>query len=97
LTAAQLGRACHPNLTFFHEVDKGGHFAAWKEPELFSAELRGRLQLNSVESRPLEHGFDDPHHRSQRLLVRQPHRGGGHNLPQQASAAFAQAVIDVAQ
>jgi len=27
-------------LIYFNEVDKGGHFAAWEEPELFSAELR---------------------------------------------------------
>jgi pimeloyl-ACP methyl ester carboxylesterase len=30
----------YPNLTYFNEVDKGGHFAAWEEPELFAAELR---------------------------------------------------------
>jgi pimeloyl-ACP methyl ester carboxylesterase len=30
----------YPNLIYFNEVDKGGHFAAWEEPELFSAELR---------------------------------------------------------
>ena len=30
----------YPNLTYFNEVDKGGHFAAWEEPELFSSELR---------------------------------------------------------
>jgi pimeloyl-ACP methyl ester carboxylesterase len=30
----------YPNVTYFNEVDKGGHFAAWEEPELFSAELR---------------------------------------------------------
>jgi pimeloyl-ACP methyl ester carboxylesterase len=30
----------YPKLGYFHEVDKGGHFAAWEEPELFSAELR---------------------------------------------------------
>jgi pimeloyl-ACP methyl ester carboxylesterase len=30
----------YPTLTYFHKVDKGGHFAAWEEPELFSAELR---------------------------------------------------------
>jgi pimeloyl-ACP methyl ester carboxylesterase len=30
----------YPNLVYFNEVDKGGHFAAWEEPELFSAELR---------------------------------------------------------
>ena len=33
-------RRAYRNLIYFHEVDKGGHFAAWKESELFSAELR---------------------------------------------------------
>jgi pimeloyl-ACP methyl ester carboxylesterase len=28
------------NVMYFNEVDKGGHFAAWEEPELFSQELR---------------------------------------------------------
>jgi pimeloyl-ACP methyl ester carboxylesterase len=30
----------YPNLVYFNEVDKGGHFAAWEEPELFSQEMR---------------------------------------------------------
>jgi pimeloyl-ACP methyl ester carboxylesterase len=30
----------YPNLIYFNEVDRGGHFAAWEEPELFSEELR---------------------------------------------------------
>jgi pimeloyl-ACP methyl ester carboxylesterase len=30
----------YPNLIYFNEVDKGGHFAAWEEPALFAAELR---------------------------------------------------------
>ena len=30
----------YPTLVYFNKVDKGGHFAAWEEPELFSAELR---------------------------------------------------------
>ncbi|MGH3085192.1 MAG: epoxide hydrolase family protein [Gaiellaceae bacterium] len=30
----------YPGLAYFNEVDKGGHFAAWEEPELFSSELR---------------------------------------------------------
>ena len=30
----------YPDLAYFNEVDKGGHFAAWEEPELFSAEMR---------------------------------------------------------
>jgi pimeloyl-ACP methyl ester carboxylesterase len=30
----------YPNVIYFNEVDKGGHFAAWEEPELFSREIR---------------------------------------------------------
>ena len=30
----------YPNLTYFNEADKGGHFAAWEEPRLFSEEVR---------------------------------------------------------
>ena len=30
----------YPTLTYFNKVDRGGHFAAWEEPEVFSAELR---------------------------------------------------------
>jgi pimeloyl-ACP methyl ester carboxylesterase len=30
----------YPTLTYFNEVDRGGHFPAWEEPELFSAEVR---------------------------------------------------------
>jgi pimeloyl-ACP methyl ester carboxylesterase len=30
----------YPNTVYFNEVDKGGHFAAWEEPELFSQEMR---------------------------------------------------------
>jgi pimeloyl-ACP methyl ester carboxylesterase len=30
----------YPSLGYFNEVDRGGHFAAWEEPELFSQELR---------------------------------------------------------
>ena len=30
----------YPGLAYFNEAAKGGHFAAWEEPELFSAELR---------------------------------------------------------
>jgi pimeloyl-ACP methyl ester carboxylesterase len=33
-------RRAYRNLIYFHEVDKGGHFAAWEQPELFSTELR---------------------------------------------------------
>ena len=32
--------AGYPNVTYFNEADRGGHFAAWEEPELFSEEVR---------------------------------------------------------
>ena len=31
----------YPNVTYFNEVDKGGHFAAWEEPELFATRSGG--------------------------------------------------------
>jgi pimeloyl-ACP methyl ester carboxylesterase len=34
----------YPNVIYFNEVDKGGHFAAWEEPELFSDELRAAFR-----------------------------------------------------
>jgi pimeloyl-ACP methyl ester carboxylesterase len=30
----------YPNLIYFNEVDRGGHFAAWEQPQLFSEEIR---------------------------------------------------------
>ena len=32
------------NLIYFHEADRGGHFAAWEEPELFAAEVRAAFR-----------------------------------------------------
>jgi pimeloyl-ACP methyl ester carboxylesterase len=34
----------YPNLVYFHEVDKGNHFAAWQEPELFTSEVRAAFR-----------------------------------------------------
>jgi pimeloyl-ACP methyl ester carboxylesterase len=36
--------ASYPNVTYFNAVDKGGHFAAWEEPEVFSDEVRAAFQ-----------------------------------------------------
>ncbi|HMH83508.1 MAG TPA: epoxide hydrolase, partial [Gemmatimonadales bacterium] len=36
--------ASYPNVIYFNEVDKGGHFAAWEEPEVFSEEVRAAFQ-----------------------------------------------------
>jgi pimeloyl-ACP methyl ester carboxylesterase len=37
-------RRAYHHLSYFNEVGKGGHFAAWEEPELFSAELRAAFR-----------------------------------------------------
>jgi pimeloyl-ACP methyl ester carboxylesterase len=34
----------YPNLAYFGTAEKGGHFAAWEEPELFAAELRAAFK-----------------------------------------------------
>ena len=34
----------YPNLIYFNEVDRGGHFAAWEQPQLFSEEVRVALR-----------------------------------------------------
>jgi pimeloyl-ACP methyl ester carboxylesterase len=34
----------YPNLIYFNVVDKGGHFAAWEQPQLFSEELRAAFR-----------------------------------------------------
>jgi pimeloyl-ACP methyl ester carboxylesterase len=34
----------YPNVMYFNEVDKGGHFAAWEEPDLFSSEMRAAFK-----------------------------------------------------
>jgi pimeloyl-ACP methyl ester carboxylesterase len=37
-------RRAYRNLSYFNEVDKGGHFAAWEQPELLAAELRAAFR-----------------------------------------------------
>jgi pimeloyl-ACP methyl ester carboxylesterase len=34
----------YPDLSYYGEADRGGHFAAWEEPELFSAEIRAAFR-----------------------------------------------------
>ncbi len=34
----------YPTLVYFNKVDRGGHFAAWEEPELFSTEVRAAFR-----------------------------------------------------
>jgi len=37
-------RAYPGNLIYFHKVDRGGHFAAWEQPDLFAAEMRAAFR-----------------------------------------------------
>jgi pimeloyl-ACP methyl ester carboxylesterase len=37
-------RRAYPNLVYFNEVDKGGHFAAWEQPQLFTEEVRAAFK-----------------------------------------------------
>jgi pimeloyl-ACP methyl ester carboxylesterase len=34
----------YPNLIYYHQVDRGGHFAAWEQPQLFASELRAAFR-----------------------------------------------------
>jgi pimeloyl-ACP methyl ester carboxylesterase len=36
--------AVYPGLAYFNEVERGGHFAAWEEPQLFSEEVRAAFR-----------------------------------------------------
>ncbi len=41
----------YPKLIYYNEVDKGGHFAAWEQPQLFARELRAAFaSLRSKQS-----------------------------------------------
>ena len=35
----------YPKLIYYNRLDKGGHFAAWEQPELFSAETASGVQI----------------------------------------------------
>ena len=55
-------RRAYRNLIYFNEVDKGGHFAAWEQPELFCAELRAAfrsLRSALTDQQVLTHAKDE--------------------------------------
>jgi hypothetical protein len=37
-------RRAYRNLIYYHQVGKGGHFAGWEPPQLFSEELRAAFK-----------------------------------------------------
>jgi pimeloyl-ACP methyl ester carboxylesterase len=43
-TPRSWAEQAYPNLIYYNEVDRGGHFAAWEQPQLLSAEIRAAFQ-----------------------------------------------------
>jgi pimeloyl-ACP methyl ester carboxylesterase len=43
-TPRSWAEKAYPNLTYFNEADRGGHFAAWEEPDLLAAEVRAAFR-----------------------------------------------------
>lgn len=43
-TPRSWAEKAYPTLSYFNEVDRGGHFAAWEEPELFATEIRAAFR-----------------------------------------------------
>jgi pimeloyl-ACP methyl ester carboxylesterase len=37
-------QSAYPSLVYYHKLEKGGHFAAWEQPELFTQEVRAGLR-----------------------------------------------------
>jgi len=44
-------RRAFPSLIYFHEADRGGHFAMWEHPELFASEMRAAFKSVRANSR----------------------------------------------
>jgi pimeloyl-ACP methyl ester carboxylesterase len=43
-TPRSWAEKAYPTLSYFGEAERGGHFAAWEEPELFAAQLRAAFR-----------------------------------------------------
>jgi pimeloyl-ACP methyl ester carboxylesterase len=43
-TPRSWAERAYPKLIYYNKLDKGGHFAAWEQPELFAAEVRAAFQ-----------------------------------------------------
>ncbi|WP_312846566.1 hypothetical protein [Sphingopyxis sp. PET50] len=38
----------YKNIVYWNELPRGGHFAAWEQPELFAAEVRAAFALMAL-------------------------------------------------
>jgi pimeloyl-ACP methyl ester carboxylesterase len=43
-TPRSWAEQAYTNLIYYNEVDRGGHFAAWEQPQLFSDEVRAAFR-----------------------------------------------------
>ncbi len=43
-TSRRWVQECYPTLVHYNELPKGGHFAAWEQPELFADEVRASFR-----------------------------------------------------
>jgi pimeloyl-ACP methyl ester carboxylesterase len=43
-TPRSWAEQAYPNLIYYNELDRGGHFAAWEQPQLFSGEVRAAFR-----------------------------------------------------
>jgi pimeloyl-ACP methyl ester carboxylesterase len=55
-TPRSWAEKAYPTLSYFNEVEKGGHFAAWEEPELFATELRAAFKAQRAPQIPQPRG-----------------------------------------
>jgi pimeloyl-ACP methyl ester carboxylesterase len=43
-TPRSWAERAYPKLIYYNKVPKGGHFAAWEQPQLYSEEIRAGLR-----------------------------------------------------
>jgi hypothetical protein len=49
-TPQSWAKKSYPTLNYFHEAGRGGHFAAWEEPGIFSEEMRAGFKLSRMKA-----------------------------------------------
>jgi pimeloyl-ACP methyl ester carboxylesterase len=43
-TPRSWAERAYPNLMYYNKLDKGGHFPAWEQPQIFAEELRAAFK-----------------------------------------------------
>ena len=77
----------YPNVIYFNEADRGGHFAAWEEPELFSDGAPRGVQVAALKGDPHDAPLSTPEgHGSV---------SGAPNLPEGFADTFTSRFVDV--